>query len=782
MKEIQEIYNEFKGSLDLIESIFGKYRKDGKNYKVQCPHCNGNDCQVSSTEAVYYCFNCGAKGNYVTALKVKHDIGFKEATRMLCELTGKPSDFLDHINESTYDKVKVEAEKKKKNDQLELSFLLTNALEKSEQALNYLTGRRKFSLLEIKAAKLGLVTKGNFKKINEILAANDKEILSDRYVNRIAIPTDNNFFDTFTSYIFRSFDPSENFKYLQSPGSDKNNLFSLVKGKDENFKHLVIVEGILEALIQNVRNANARGNYWWLGIGGVNLEQKWEQIDFVFSKEKLESCTILLDNDKTGISTTLSLTPEVVKNMSASLKHTLYFWDWKKVGIPSKDTLDLLAETEYTYEDLIGDIEEKQYEKSLWEQIITICFFDSELNGRDFVEINHVHLKEGTKKFKEFVKVLAFEDLVKLKLALENRFKKQETVLKDLLAEFDQLITEKREEEYLKECKEYFLKGINIKDLAQLEQFKKEIPIPNAQTINSVTGKKIVDYFSSEISDTYPTFYLQLDALAGFSVGGLHLIAASTGGGKTAFLLNLLRLQLQNSTEKCLYLSIEEDEFQLLKKLTFSIGNTLITDVNYASQNLTKFSYYVKEVRNTKPNLKLEEAINFVEKRRETEQLKVIYKDGMFLEDFEELVSFYAKKGFRFFFIDYIQKLKSKNSRLEGYLLGKQIGEVLTAVARKYQVFLVSGCQFNRAPGARFDKLATIDDIRESADFANNASLVIGLSNLPVESQEDEQAKSTLFLTILKNRYGMSGEKLEYFFCKPTCHISERYVRLEYLT
>lgn len=72
-----------------MELKFPGARKQGQGYKMLCPFHTEKTPSMSVNETgVYYCFGCGAKGDYISYLMRKKEVSFREAVKEVEAMTG----------------------------------------------------------------------------------------------------------------------------------------------------------------------------------------------------------------------------------------------------------------------------------------------------------------------------------------------------------------------------------------------------------------------------------------------------------------------------------------------------------------------------------------------------------------------------------------------------------------------------------------------------------------------------------------------------------------------
>ena len=241
--------------------------------------------------------------------------------------------------------------------------------------------------------------------------------------------------------------------------------------------------------------------------------------------------------------------------------------------------------------------------------------------------------------------------------------------------------------------------------------------------------------------------------LGGFKPTELSVIAARTGVGKTAFMINLAR-EAYLKGKKVAFFTLEMPFMQIASRLMINlveIPGKLLTHSGYsftvAERDLfkQKVSYLVDQLRRLKEADKLGKFwIN--DTRRIT--VEEVLKDCQSMD------------GLDMVFVDYIQLVsppqdeKSKDRHL-------QLGEItmqLHDMAGDLNVPVIAGAQLRRLKGQK----AGLEDLRESGSLEQDSDQVILLEReLDEDGQLPKEGPGTI--TVLKNRHGLSGSAPFYY-------------------
>lgn len=265
------------------------------------------------------------------------------------------------------------------------------------------------------------------------------------------------------------------------------------------------------------------------------------------------------------------------------------------------------------------------------------------------------------------------------------------------------------------------------------------------------------------------TGYPALDRFLGIQSGALTIVAGRPSHGKTSLLMNVALNQAKTYSEKTfLFFSYEESSRQIALKLL----NILSGDVINAASNLGQLENYVrggstarKKIEDGKATLR-----NYLDGGR------LIVVDTPLLAD--ELVDAIQRYGDRYdvggVFVDYIQKVKILGKFPTRQVELQRISETLLEGAKRLNVPIVLGAQFNRAAGDE----PKLEHLREAGDIEQDANAVLGLFNPAMERAQNNgetlvDPEVELKVTLLKNRNGAVNEEVRLKFYRPTLKISE---------
>ena len=276
-----------------------------------------------------------------------------------------------------------------------------------------------------------------------------------------------------------------------------------------------------------------------------------------------------------------------------------------------------------------------------------------------------------------------------------------------------------------------------------------------------------------------PTGYPALDEKARFPKGAVSLVAGRPGHGKTTFLLNLLRKQIERDPRKrYLFLTYEEDTHWLITKLLVSMANW-----NLGSNPDNLLGAYQAFIRGDfRPSG--EDASHLPEIQKAWDQLRELLEDQKVIfayrpGDIREMAQ--AIRGMRdkwgdeleAVFLDYMQIVPAPEDMTgsSSYQRVQGISALVRDTAVGTNLPIIAGAQLSRRAldkaGAKTFTLEQVlrpEFLREAGDLEQDANLILGLYNNTAGAQEESGVNSgdsipAFSVSILKNRNGPCGGK-----------------------
>lgn len=252
------------------------------------------------------------------------------------------------------------------------------------------------------------------------------------------------------------------------------------------------------------------------------------------------------------------------------------------------------------------------------------------------------------------------------------------------------------------------------------------------------------DTVNSGIASGYVcTGYQDLDDLLGGGLlsGGMYVLAARPGMGKTTLALNIIDRQAKRGLP-VLFVSLEMDQEQIqAKRLSRECGISShkllmgpLTDEEY-----TQVSETMESIRAMPVYLNAKPAVT-------VSQIEVMAR---------------KVKGIGLIVIDYIGKVapEKRGRRTSRYEDVTEISGDIKTMARRFRVPVLALCQLNRENTQRRDMTPQLSDLRDSGAIEQDADGVIFLHREDYYSAEGggPQISSTRII-VAKNRHGPTGD------------------------
>lgn len=274
--------------------------------------------------------------------------------------------------------------------------------------------------------------------------------------------------------------------------------------------------------------------------------------------------------------------------------------------------------------------------------------------------------------------------------------------------------------------------------------------------------------------DGLQTGYPELDASLRLSQNGVTIIAARPSHGKTSFKMNLLLnlLQLYPKKTFCFFSYEEPVKIIALKLLNILAG------VRFQGQQLPDLLQYLRNdhtITNHAGKIEaVESAKQTLGQYLESGRLRIVGEkiSPLGIRQMVEEINTHESVGA--VFVDYIQKVKPASGKFSTRQLELQdVSASLHSIAVEMNTPMIVGAQFNRE--VRTESDVREDCLREAGDLEQDANVVLALWNPAKTEQDDTSIQAQLGTTdvrrvelkvkTLKNRDGavnLKGVALEY--------------------
>lgn len=232
------------------------------------------------------------------------------------------------------------------------------------------------------------------------------------------------------------------------------------------------------------------------------------------------------------------------------------------------------------------------------------------------------------------------------------------------------------------------------------------------------------------------------DLLSGGMInGGLYILAANTGCGKTALALQIADA-VANEDSSVLFITLEMDESQLTARRLARVAK--VPASHLIMQRLSDDEY--EHIRQQLPTLK--------------QKYLVFSSEGVFtVSNIQALAG--QVPNLRLVIIDYLGLLRSEPYCGNRYEATTAISNELKVLARLFGVPVLCLAQLNRANAQRLDKHPILADLRDSGSIEQDADGVLLLyrpdmyASCPIPT--DKEVAVRVECNLAKHRHGATG-------------------------
>jgi DNA primase catalytic core len=761
MADIQTIYSILlaRGYQEkLFSSLSGERKKKnaGRETLVDCPYCKKEGhFSYSSQEPVWRCWSCGEAGDWLDFLEKPKGYTFMDALQELASAAGIE---LSPQSQQAYQAYAKRADILEAAQDVFINSMINDT--ESQPVLDYLI-ERGYSAADIHSMQVGA-----FLDRQALLDELQKQGYTEQEIRETGLLTQG-----FGEYyklsllwrdaagraigiVGRAIMPEEELKarglskYKYSAGLKKDAGligFSSVRGSEQ----LVLLEGVLDALYLNCKGFKS------VAVGGTSLStSQLQALEAVGTKELL----LAMDMDEPGQAATEKilrrLASSKMRGYVVSLPEGYKDADElvRKAGAEAfQEALDKaergaswMARRIVTRHDIATD---RGMDKALAEALETYTELEDKIDAKAF----RSSLQEATELSDEELE----SRLEKAKLAAHTR--QTQAILSGYLRDIQQ----KSQEGDITGAEDTLARALRE------VRVSRGIEPPEPYLLEDLTA---------DILSTTPAMasgFQKMDELAKIPVGAISIIAGRPGHGKTAFQLNLLANMMRGYPEKKFYyFSYEEAKKAIgLKLIMILAGVTL-----HEKTNVGAYINYLQEKRNSRPEI--EAAIAEYEQLTLTGRLSV--SDEMYrADDLAAVIDTLARRGDTgAVIVDYIQRIPlGRKSEGQRYLDIKYISSLLLEQAVRHDIPIILGAQLTRD---RTGSPVRLDNLRESGDIEQDASLVLGLYTKAVDDRElddtpgQRQPVVDMLVRVMKNRTGQAGGSFMLSFNQPVLKITDK--------
>ena len=760
MGDTQEIYAILLGrgyQEELFSDLPGKRKREkaGKETLVDCPFCGKEGhFSYSSQQPLWQCWVCGEGGDWISYLEKAKRLDFREALSLLADRAGVEVQGLDRASYQSYTK---------RASLLEAAqALFVKALQSEEggAVLDYCLARG-YSVQEQQAMELGAyVSRDGLQEALQQAGYSEQEIKQSGLLTKGLGDTHQ------LTLLWR--DPAgraiglaarstlsrEELKakglppYMNTKGLKKSQgLVGLEAGRGA--EELILVEGPLDALYLNSLGLQA------VAQGGTSLsEAQIRALQSNGTKELL----LALDRDEEG----QKATDKAIQSLRSSQIRPYV------VTLPDghKDPDELVrAKGLEAFQEALQQAEGWPKWLARWilsrYDLQTDRGLDQALEAA-LTEYAGIEDKIQAREFWDALRAstgLSEEDLASRAREVERKFSQRRSG--ELLQATIRQVQAKTAEGDVFGAEQALSEG-----LQQLRS-SRGVAAPEPYLLEDLEA----DLLAS--SEGLTTGYEGLDRLVRIPQGAITIIAGRPGHGKTTLLLNLLLKQVELYPDRAFYFFSYEEarKFLALKLVMIMAGVEINSEFNQGA-----YLNYFQEKRGS--NEKIEKAISRYEEY--TSSGRLLISDAMpRAEDLASTIGYLARRGeIGAVYVDYIQKISLQRPMPQRYLEIKLVSQLLLEEAVSNDLAIVLGCQLGRDKSSA--SKVKLDNLRESGDIEQDASLVLGLWNEAEEKRQDEGLEAIdreevdLQVDVLKQRGGVAGRPTHLTFDRPILRIKDK--------
>ncbi len=247
------------------------------------------------------------------------------------------------------------------------------------------------------------------------------------------------------------------------------------------------------------------------------------------------------------------------------------------------------------------------------------------------------------------------------------------------------------------------------------------------------------------------------DKLMSLRPGGLYILAARPGVGKTSFALKIVGnvAGREEGSRRALFVSLEVDKVDLLKKLVSAEGGLDFKKIEEGRLDQTDMELLagaLHKIRSWKLDLMdvsdlTVQGLRSVVKRRKLET-----------GDLDLVV------------LDYLQLLNASRPDMNEYEKVSEISRVLKVMARELKIPVLALSQMSRDSekgASATSRPPKLSDLRGSGSIEQDADAVIFMHKLDADGQKNESGPETarkIQIIVAKNRFGPQGLAHMHFY------------------
>ena len=291
----------------------------------------------------------------------------------------------------------------------------------------------------------------------------------------------------------------------------------------------------------------------------------------------------------------------------------------------------------------------------------------------------------------------------------------------------------------------------------------------------------LTDYLR-DLKETPPslkTGFEELDDLVRIPQGAVTVIAGRPRHGKTTMMINLLlRMSKLYPDRRFYFYSYELPKNKIATMIIMALAKIVFD--GKGTPNFDLYENYLKAPAGIKG---IDQAVHQYDDLTSSGRLYIIDRPLNESDLKQIIIKTSDRKNTGAVFIDYLQKIPLSNVSAQRYVEVKQASEALRQAAVSCNIPIITGAQLGRTaipPNASKElRRPRLENLRESGDIEQDASLVLAVFNEDAERQ-DSGSPSTkadktgrIELHVLKNRLGKTSGSCSFLFKGETFSIED---------
>ena len=276
------------------------------------------------------------------------------------------------------------------------------------------------------------------------------------------------------------------------------------------------------------------------------------------------------------------------------------------------------------------------------------------------------------------------------------------------------------------------LKRNEIKYDEFMENMKKLDDVVLTDNSITLTSKEIFDNINVNNSRIKLNNFSKLNYMLELVKGDFLIIGATTGAGKSGFMLNLMNDLMADY--QCIYFNMEMSKSTIYKRLVSIRGKIKVDDVANPQSD------YQKKI--------IENSINEIEKNN-----LIVEHKANDIKQIRGIVSKLKNKDkHTILFIDHLGLTKVDGTK-NLYEQATEVAKQLRQLCLEHDCTVISASQLNR--GAYQTEQLSLSMLKDSGELENSASKVILLYKI---NKDDKNLMTDMVVNIAKNRDGICGD------------------------